>query len=74
MKGNERKITITIGAILLLLGVVWAAQGAGIAGGGSFMDNDPTFINLGGFVAVVGIALITLGAFWKTKAKTLPAK
>ncbi len=66
----RRAIPITIGAILLLLGVVWAAQGAGIAGGGSFMDNDPTFINLGALVAVAGIALMAFGTFWKAKTKT----
>ncbi len=66
----RRAIPIIIGVILLLLGVVWASQGAGIVGGSSFMDNNPTFINLGGFVAVVGTALIAFGVIWKSKAKT----
>lgn len=61
----RRAIPITIGVILVLTGVVWASQGAGIAGGGSFMDNNPTFINLGAIVAVVGIAVIAFGSSGK---------
>jgi hypothetical protein len=66
----RKAIPIIIGGILLLLGVGWASQGAGIMGGGSFMDNNPTFIYLGGFLAAVGIAIIAFGAISKTKAKT----
>jgi hypothetical protein len=36
------------------------------------MDNNPTFIYLGGFLAVVGIALVAFGANSKMKAK-IPA-
>jgi len=33
------------------------------------MDNNQTFIYLGGFVALVGIVLIAFGAVSKTKAQ-----
>ncbi len=65
----NRAIPIVIGAILLLLGVGWASQGAGMMGGGSFMDNNSTFIYLGGLLALVGIVLIAYGATLKPKVK-----
>ncbi|MDA4118758.1 MAG: hypothetical protein OK455_10500, partial [Thaumarchaeota archaeon] len=58
----RRAIPIVIGVILLLVGIGWASQGAGIMGGSSLMDNNPTFLYLGGFLAVVGIALVAYGA------------
>ena len=38
-------------------------------GGSSLMDNNPTFLYLGGFLAVVGIALVAFGATMKQKAQ-----
>ncbi len=58
----RRAIPIVIGVILLLVGLGWASQGAGVMGGSSLMDNNPTFLYLGGFLAVVGIALVAYGA------------
>jgi hypothetical protein len=55
--------------ILLLVGIGWASQGAGILGGSSLMDNNPTFLYLGGFLAVLGIALVAFGATMKQKAQ-----
>ena len=66
----KRAIPVIIGAILLLLGVVFASQGAGMIGGSSLMDNNPTFIYVGGFIALVGIALIAYGAISKPKSTT----
>jgi len=66
----RRAIPIVIGAILLLVGIGWASQGAGILGGSSLMDNNSTFIYLGGFLAVVGIALVAYGAMLKTKPQS----
>jgi hypothetical protein len=68
----RRAVLITVGVIVLLIGVVWASQGAGVAGGSSFMDNNPTFIDLGGLVAVIGMMLFALGVLWRTKKKTSP--
>jgi hypothetical protein len=66
----RRVIPVIVGVLILLVGVIWASQGAGVAGGGSYMDGNPTFVNLGGAVAVLGIILIALGALWKTKPET----
>jgi xanthine/uracil permease len=65
----RKAIPIVIGVIILLVGIGWASQGAGIMGGSSLMDNNPTFLYLGGFLAVVGIALVAYGAMMKTKAQ-----
>jgi xanthine/uracil permease len=62
----RKAIPIVVGVILLLIGIGWASQGAGMMGGSSLMDNNPTFIYLGGFLAVVGIALVAFGAVSKT--------
>jgi len=61
----RKAIPIAIGVILLLVGIGWASQGAGILGGSSLMDNNSTFLYLGGFLAVVGIALVAYGATMK---------
>jgi xanthine/uracil permease len=64
----RKAIPIVVGVIILLVGIGWASQGAGIMGGSSLMDNNPTFLYLGGFLAVVGLALVAYGAMMKTKA------
>jgi hypothetical protein len=51
LEGEEKvrkAIPITIGVILLLLGILFASQGAGIVGGSGLMDNNPAFIYVGG--------------------------
>lgn len=63
----RRAIPIIIGVILFLVGTGWASQGAGIIGGSSLMDNNPTFIYLGGFVAAVGVVSVAFGALSKAK-------
>lgn len=37
----------------------------GVMGGSGLMDNDLTFLYLGGFLAVVGVALVAYGAIMK---------
>jgi hypothetical protein len=66
----RKVIPIIVGAILLLLGIGWASQGAGMMGGGSLMDNNTTFIYLGGLLAAAGIGLIAFGAVSKAKVQT----
>jgi xanthine/uracil permease len=68
---NMKKVVpIVVGVILLLLGIGFASQGAGMMGGSSLMDNNPAFIYVGGLVAVIGIAAIAFGALSKSKAST----
>jgi hypothetical protein len=69
----RRAIPIVIGVILLLVGIGWASQGAGIMGGSSLMDHNSTFIYLGGLLAVVGIALAGYGAVSKRNVQTTTA-
>jgi xanthine/uracil permease len=68
--GLRRLIPIVIGAIVLLVGLGWASQGAGMMGGSSLMDDNPTFLYLGAFLAIIGLALIAFGAISKPKVKT----
>jgi hypothetical protein len=66
-----RAIPIVIGVILVLVGIGWASQGAGMMGGSSLMDNNQTFIYLGALVALVGIALVAFGATRRGKVTTV---
>jgi xanthine/uracil permease len=69
----RRLIPIIIGVVVLLVGIGWASQGAGMMGGSGLMDNNSTFIYLGGLVAVIGVALIAFGVISKPRIKTTPA-
>jgi xanthine/uracil permease len=66
----RRLIPIIIGVIVLLVGIGWASQGAGMMGGSGLMDNNSTFLYLGSFLAVVGLGLIVFGAISKPRVKT----
>ncbi len=66
----RKAIPIIVGVLLVLVGIGWASQGAGMMGGSSLMDNNTAFIYLGAFVALVGIALVTYGVVSKPKFKT----
>ncbi len=48
------------GVVLLLLGLVWALQGAGVIGG-SFMTGQTLWLVIGVVVALAGLALGYLG-------------
>ena len=45
-----------------------AGQGAGYVGG-SYMSGDPTYIYVGGLVAIIGLVILALGL--RTKARPL---
>ena len=47
-----------VGAILLLLGVVWALQGLNLLGG-SFMTGQTQWLVIGGVCAVAGAVLLS---------------
>ncbi|MEK6987719.1 MAG: hypothetical protein AABX97_06450 [Candidatus Thermoplasmatota archaeon] len=68
-----RTLVVVVGVVVLLLGTVWALQGAGILLG-SFMSNDPTWLWIGAITAVVGLALLVFGVRLPGRAKgTKPA-
>jgi xanthine/uracil permease len=55
-----RTTLIVIGAIVLIIGAVFAGQGANLLPGSS-MTGDPKWLYIGLAMAVVGIILIVLG-------------
>lgn len=69
----RRIIPVIVGVVLLLVGIGWAAQGAGVIGGSSLMDKNTIFVFLGGIIAVLGIGLVAYGAVVKPKAQVSAA-
>jgi hypothetical protein len=49
------------GALIVVTGGVWMAQGSGLLQGSGFMVGDPTWLVLGAIGVVVGLALIWVG-------------
>ncbi len=72
MKG--RLVLVPFGILLTLLGVVFGAQGAGMLGTGSFMDNNSTYIYLGGVVAIIGMLLLAFGVIPRQRNQMVPPK
>ena len=66
----NKLVLIAVGVVLVLIGLVWASQGAGMIGGSSLMDHNVTFVYLGGMVVAVGLAMLALGAVSKPTTKT----
>lgn len=66
----NKLVPTAVGVVLVLIGLVWASQGAGLVGGSSLMDHNITFVYLGGMVAAVGLALLAVGAVSKPSART----
>jgi hypothetical protein len=61
MQGT-RMVGMIVGFLVLLAGGTFALQGAGMAGGGSFMDNNPSWIYIGSFLFVVGIIAVVISS------------
>lgn len=57
---------LIVGVVLLLLGLLWALQGAGLVGG-SFMTGQRMWLVIGIVVAVVGLVLGYLGVSPRTQ-------
>jgi len=56
---NSRRLTLAIvGVILLLMGIVFALQGANVITGSSVMSGNSNYIYIGGVVAIIGVALL----------------
>jgi hypothetical protein len=60
----NRRVSIVIGVVLVLIGVVWTLQGLDILGG-SGMSGVGIWAVIGPFVALIGI-VVALGAHRKT--------
>ncbi|MCS5713509.1 hypothetical protein NVV95_02955 [Herbiconiux sp. CPCC 205716] len=58
--GSGRLAFIIVGVVALLVGAVFAGQGANLIPGSS-MTGDPTWLYIGLALAVVGVVLIVLG-------------
>jgi hypothetical protein len=56
-------ISVVIGALLVLAGLVWALQGMDVIGGGA-MSGKNTWAVIGPIVAVVGLVLLVVGGRW----------
>ncbi len=66
---NSRKVAVAIvGAVVLLLGVVFALQGANIIGGSALMSGVSTYIYVGAALAVVGFLVL----LWASRMGTAP--
>lgn len=57
---NVRLTYVIPGLLLLLVGLIWVLQGAGVIGG-SFMSGQKLWLGIGIVVGVVGLALGSLG-------------
>jgi len=56
----KTRVLPVIGAILLVVGVLWSLQGAGAVGGGA-MSGHSQWLVIGIVVALVGVALLVSG-------------
>lgn len=65
----RKAVPVAIGVVLLLVGLGWASQGAGIVGGSSLMDHNVTFVYIGGIIAALGVALVAFGTISKPGPK-----
>jgi hypothetical protein len=72
---NSRKAALAaVGLIVLLMGIVFALQGANVIGGSALMSGNSTYIYVGGVVAIAGLVILLLGfRSSATKAATTQA-
>jgi hypothetical protein len=56
----KTRVLPIVGAILILVGALWALQGAGAVGGGA-MSGHSQWLVIGLVVALVGLALLISG-------------
>ncbi|GAA5031636.1 hypothetical protein [Actinopolymorpha pittospori] len=60
-------VSVVLGVLLLLAGLVWSLQGLGVMGG-SAMSGKTMWAVIGPIVAVVGLVLLVLGGRWLRRA------
>lgn len=51
---------LVVGVLVLLMGTIFALQGADVIGGSSLMSGNSEYIYIGGVVAVIGLLVILL--------------
>lgn len=56
----KNRVLMIVGLVAVLVGGVWALQGAGVIGG-SVMSDSPTWLVIGAVVVVAGVLAIVLG-------------
>jgi hypothetical protein len=56
----SRPVTLVLGGILVVIGLIWFFQGIGVIGG-SFMSGSVLWAVIGPIVAIAGVALILRG-------------
>lgn len=59
---------VVLGAVLVLVGAVWALQGVGVLGG-SAMTGSTLWAVIGPIVAVVGLVLIVIGIARRSRSR-----
>ena len=57
-------VIIPVGAVVLLLGLIWLLQGIGVLPG-SFMTGSQFWAITGAFAVIVGSAVIAVGLIWR---------
>jgi hypothetical protein len=57
----KNRVLLIVGVVAVLVGGVWALQGAGVVGG-SVMSDSPTWLVIGAVVVVAGALMIAVGA------------
>lgn len=60
-------VSVVLGVLLVLTGLVWALQGFDVMGG-SAMSGKTMWAVIGPVVAVVGLVLVLLGGRWVRRA------
>lgn len=62
MTTGRPQIRIACGVVIALLGGLWVVQGLGLLGLSGGMNNDPTWVVVGGLAALFGVILVISGA------------
>jgi protein-S-isoprenylcysteine O-methyltransferase Ste14 len=70
---TRKTIMIIVGVILLLMGVVFALQGANVITGSSVMSGNSNYIYIGGVVALVGLVLLIWASRKSAPSPSTPA-
>ncbi len=63
-----RTILVVVGVIVVLIGIGWVLQGAGVLLG-SFMSNNPTWLGIGIVTAILGAALLVIGIRYPARSR-----